>query len=81
MATDDAAGYGAPVPVCRLWTCVASGHQQGGGGTGQDLPGAGCRGRGIVVAHLSMARVAPGPAVAWDTANTAVITTHVGAVN
>ena len=53
---------------------VAPGHQQGRRAAGEVVP-AGVRWalEGLVVAHLTVARVAEGLAVSWNTANDAVL--------
>ena len=74
LAADDAGRHDPPVPVHWLWVCVASGHVQGGRAAGE-LSRRGLRWalEAIVVQHLTVARVAEGLGVAWDTANDAVL--------
>jgi len=76
LAPDDAAGHRPPLPVYRVWACVAPGHQQ----RGRAAPRAKLSRRGlrwaleaIVCQHLTVARVAEGLAVSWNTANDAVL--------
>ena len=54
---------------------MAPGHQQGRAAAGQAVTPAALRWalEGIVVQHLSVARVAEGLGVSWNTANTAVL--------
>jgi len=53
---------------------VAPGHQQGGAAAGEALASGPALGVGRVVCqHLTVARVAEGLAVSWNTANDAVL--------
>ena len=64
----------APLPVRRVRARVAPGHHRRRGAAGQDLPCRAAVGLGrVVFQHLSMARVAEGLAVSWNTANDAVL--------
>ena len=61
-------------PVHRVWACVAAGHVQGRAAPGEDLPPWAAVGPGgDCLRAPRIARVAAGLAVAWDTANTAVL--------
>ncbi len=48
VATDAAGDRRALVPVCRVRSCVAAGHHQGGGAESEDLPGRAAVGSGRV---------------------------------
>lgn len=56
----------------RLWARVASGNEPCRAAAGEDLPSRASL-VAIVVQHLTVARVADGLAVAWDTAKDAVV--------
>ena len=74
VATDDAAGHGAPLPVLRLRARVAAGHQPGGRAAGQAVaPRAAVGAGGVWCQHLTVARIAEALAVSWNTANDAVL--------
>ena len=75
VATDDAAGHGPPLPVHRVRACVAPGHQPGGRAAGEAVaPRAAVgAGRASWCQHLTVARVAEGLGVSWNTANDAVL--------
>jgi hypothetical protein len=74
VATDDLGGDRASLPVYRVWARVAPGHDSGGRAAGK-LSRRWLRWalEGIVVQHLTVARVAEGLGVAWNTANDAVL--------
>jgi hypothetical protein len=74
LATDHPAGDDPPVPVHRVWACVRQDTSRAA------EPRARLSRRGlawaleaIVCQHLSIARVAQGLGVAWNTANDAVL--------
>jgi hypothetical protein len=72
-------GDGAPVSVHRVRARVAAGHHQGGAAAGEALPSrAGWALEAMVCQHLTVARVAEGLGVAWDTANDAVLAEGTG---
>lgn len=74
MAAHHVAGPGPPLPVLCVPTHVAPGHHCSGRAAGEVVPGGGAPGLvGLVVQHLTIARVAEALAVAWDTANDAVL--------
>ena len=74
MAADHAGGDRAPVPVHRVWARVAPGHHQGRAAKGEAVPARARLGlAALVVGHLSVARIAEGLGVAWNTANDAVL--------
>ena len=76
VAPDDAGGDRAPVPVHRVRARVAAGHDPSGAAEGEGLPGrAGLAWAlvALVVQHLTVARIAEGLGVAWNTANDAVL--------
>ena len=75
LAAHHLAGHGPPLPVHGVRPRVASGHHGGGRTAGEAVAGrAAVALEGIVVQHLTMARVAEGLAVSWNTANDAVLT-------
>lgn len=76
MASDHASGDGAPLLVHGVWARVAAGHDPSGAAEGEGLPGrAGLAWAlvALVVQHLTVARIAEGLGVAWNTANDAVL--------
>ena len=74
MAADDAAGECAPLPVHGLRPRLAARHQRAAEPRAR-LSRRGLRWAldGLVVQHLTIARVAAGLGVAWNTANDAVL--------
>ena len=75
VAPYHAGAHRAPLPLQGVLARVASGHHRCGAAGGPKISRAGLRWGlvGIVVGHLSMARVAEGLGVAWNTANDAVL--------
>jgi len=74
LAADHAAGHGAPVPVHRVRARVAPGHQPRGRARAK-LSRRGLRWalEAVVCQHLTVASVAEGLGVSWNTANDAVL--------
>ena len=72
MASHDCARERAPLPVPGVRSRVASKHERSGRFACQALA---CGGAlvGLVVHHLTVARVADVLAVSWNTANTAIL--------
>ena len=75
VAPDDAAGHGPPLPLRRVRSCVAPRHQQARREPRAKLSRRGLRWalEAIVCQHLTVARVAEGLGVSWNTANNAVL--------
>lgn len=74
MATDHAGRDDPPLPLYRLRPDLAPRHHEGRRTAGEADPRRPALGlEGIVVQHLTVARVAEGLGVAWDTANDAVL--------
>ena len=75
MAADDLGGDDPPLALHRLRACVAPGHEPRRPSLGRSCRGAGCGGRWRASwsQHLTVARVAEGLGVSWNTANDAVL--------
>src|SRR5215468_8682860 len=74
VATDHPAGDDPPVPVHRVWACVAPGHQPRGRAAGQAVASwTGLGAGGDRVSALEHRSRRPRARVAWNTANDAVL--------
>jgi transposase len=73
VAPDDVADHDPPLSLHRLWACVAPGHQPGRRAAREAVASRAAMGEGIVCQHLTVARVAEGLGVSWNTANDAVL--------
>ena len=75
LAADDAAGHGPPLPLHRAAGTCGARTPARRPSRGRSCPAAGCGGRwrASCVQHLTVARVAEGLGVPWNTANDAVL--------
>ena len=74
MASDDVGDHDPPRSLHRLWACVAPGYQPGRRAAGEAVASRAAVGaRSIVCQHLTVARVAEGLGVSWNSANDAVL--------